>query len=134
MNDTFADYIMLGWFIVYMDDFLIYSNTLEEHHKHQQLVLQHLQDANLFLKISKCTFNTWQIKYLGMIIKHHEMKMDPVKIKGIVEWPTPHTVKDIHTFLGFVNFYWRFISAFASIVQPLTRLTKKDKKWIWGTE
>ena len=134
MNETFADYIAQGWFIVYMDDLLIYSSTLDEHHQHQRLILQRLKDANLFLKLSKCTFDAVKIEYLGMIIEHGHTKMDPVKVKGITEWPTPRNVKDIRAFLGFANFYCHFISHFATISHPLTLLTKKDKPWKWTNE
>ena len=131
MNETFADYIAQGWFVIYMDDLLIYSTTLEEHHEHQRLILKRLKDANLFLKLSKCTFDATTIEYLGMIIRHKQVEMDPVKVKGITDCPTPKNVKDICTFLGFCNFYRRFISHFASIVKPLTNLTRKDVQWIW---
>ena len=95
MNETFTDYIAQGWFIVYMDDLLIYSSTLDEHHEHQRLILQRLMDANLFLKLSKCTFDATTIEYLGMVIKYGHMEMDPIKVKGIKEWPNPKNVKDI---------------------------------------
>ena len=132
MNHTFADYITEGWFIVYMDDLLIYSSTLEEHHHHQQLILQRLHNTNLFLKISKCTFDATKIEYLGMIIQKQKVEMDPVKVQGISAWPTPTNVKDIKAFLGFCNFYCCFISHFATIAKPLTQLMRKDVPWTWG--
>jgi hypothetical protein len=71
------------------------------------------------------------IDYLGMIISHNEVRMDPKKITGVLEWPVPTKVKHVQKFLGFANFYRRFIQGFARIARPLSDLTRKDLKWTW---
>ena len=74
----------------------------------------------------KCDFEKTEVEYLGLIISHGQMGMDPVKIQGVSIWPSPTCVKEVQSFLGFVNFYRRFILDFAGIARPLHDLTKKD--------
>src|SRR5207244_1716941 len=116
---------------VYLDDILIYSDTEEEHIEHVRAVLQKLCEAKLFAKPKKCSFHCSSVDYLGFIISPDGTSMDPDKVKAVADWPTPKRVKDIQSFLGFVNFYRRFIPDFAKIARPLTRLTAKDVKWNW---
>ena len=118
----------------YLDDVLIYSETLEQHHLHVEMVLERLHKARLFADIDKSEFDQKEVKYLGMIIGVDGLKMDPVKIKTILEWSTPKTVKEVLSFLGFANFYRRFIEKFSKLALPLTELTKtkgQDKKAIF---
>src|ERR1700710_2265828 len=133
MNDILRDLINEGHVIVYLDDILIYTETLEEHRKVARCVLETLEKHKLFLKPEKCDFEKTEIEYLGVIISYNSMRMDPVKIKGIVEWPTPTNVKQVQAFLGFVNFYRRFIRGISDIARPLTKLTGKDG-WSWGPD
>jgi hypothetical protein len=91
--------------IVYLDDILIYTETLEQHRQIVQRVLETLEKHKLFLKPEKCDFEKIKIKCLGVIISHNSMWMDPAKIKGIMEWPVPKNIKQVQVFLGFVNFY-----------------------------
>ena len=88
----------------------------------------------MYLKPKKCEFTREKIKYLGMIISHNSVAMDPVKLKGIKDWPTPTTVKQVQSFLGFRNYYRRFIQKFAHLAQPLNNLLKKDIKFEWDQE
>ena len=83
----------------------------------------------MYLKPKKCKFTREKIKYLGKIISHNSVVMDPVKLKGIRDWPTPTTVKQVWLFLGFGNYYQRFIQKFAHLAQPLNNLLKKDVKF-----
>jgi hypothetical protein len=94
-------------------------------------VLQVTLDNKLYFKPEKCTFHSPQINYLGLILEKGVTRMDPVKISGINDWPTPRTVRDIQSFLGFCNFYRPFIHGFATITQPLNSLTRKDAPWQW---
>jgi hypothetical protein len=105
MNDILRDLINEEKVIVYLDNILIFTEDLEEHRQLVHRVLQVLQDNQLYLKLEKCDFKKTEIKYLGVIISHNSMKMDPVKIKGVMEWPEPSTVKQVQAFLGFTNFY-----------------------------
>jgi hypothetical protein len=134
MNSVFADLIAIGVVAVYMDDILIYTRTLVEHRKTVREVLQRLQDHDLYLKPEKCKFEKQEIEYLGMIICPGEVCMDPGKVSAVRDWPTPTTLRDVRAFIGFSNFYRRFIKDFSSIARPLHDLTKKDVPWQWHAE
>jgi len=112
MNDIFWDLIAEGIMVVYLDDILIFTRTEEEHVKAIRQVLQVLQENKLFLRLEKCEFCKEKIKYLGLVILENEVSMDLVKVAGVREWPTPENKTDVQAFLGFVNFYRRFIRDF----------------------
>jgi len=109
MNDIFRDLIVEGIIVVYLDNILIFTRTEEEHTKAIRRVLQVLQEHKLFLRLEKCEFCKKQIEYLGLVISENEVSMDPVKVVGVREWPTLENKTDVQAFLGFVNFYRRFI-------------------------
>ena len=109
MDSIFADMIEGCIVIVYMDNILIFAKTQEELEQYTKMVLQRLQENDLYLKPKKCEFNKTTMEYLGLIIKEGQLLMDPVKLKGISNWPVPTTVKQVRAFLGFGNFYRRFI-------------------------
>lgn len=133
MNHNFRD--MLDVFaIIYLDDILIYSKTLEEHEEQVKKVLQRLREINLFAKGEKCEFHREEVEFLGFIINHDGIVMDPKKVQTVLDWPTPKKVKDVQAFLGFANFYRRFIRDFAKQSAPLTRLTRKDTSFVWSEE
>lgn len=134
MNDLFKDLIDEGVVIVYMDDILIFTETLDEHRRVVKRVLDILRQNNLYLKAEKCEFEKTKVEYLGLIISEGKIEMDPVKVEGVSKWPEPCTVKEVQSFLGFVNFYRRFIKDFAHIARPLHDLTRKDTSWHWGPE
>ncbi|KAJ6436324.1 mRNA 3 end-processing YTH1 [Purpureocillium lavendulum] len=115
----------------YIDDILIYSNDLASHRLHVKSVLQALEAAGLQLDVRKCEFETTEVKYLGMIISTTGVRMDPAKVDCLVNWERPVNVKDVQAFLGFSNFYRRFIKGFSRIVRPLVALTRKSLKWNW---
>ncbi|GAA5867358.1 hypothetical protein JCM5353_008820, partial [Sporobolomyces roseus] len=89
-------------------------------------VLAKMRKAKLYAKAEKCSFHSDQVEYLGFIIGSHGVSMDSSKVSAIREWPQPSTVKEVQSFLGFANFYRRFIKNYSSIASPLTRLTRKD--------
>ena len=109
MDSIFEELISEGVVVVYLDDILIFTKTLEEHRRVVKRVLEILQDNNLFLKPEKCEFERTEIEYLGVVISHNSVRMDPVKVSGVSEWPTPSSKKEVQSFLGFTNFYRRFI-------------------------
>ena len=130
MDSIFSDMIEGCIVIVYMDDILIFTKT-QELKRYTKMVLQRLQENNLYLKLKKCKFNKTTMEYLGLIIKEGQLSMDPVKLKGISEWPVPTTVKQVRSFLGFGNFYQRFIQKFSKLALPLNNLLKKDTQFDW---
>jgi len=134
MYDIFNDLIMEGVAVVYLDDILIFTETLEEHHKVTQRVMELLWKNNLFLKPEKCKLEKTEVEYLKVIISQNSIKMDPVKVAGVTEWPTPSNRKEIQSFLGFTNFYRRFIQGFSHLACPLYNLTWKEMEWRWGAE
>ncbi|GLB41978.1 putative retrotransposable element tf2 155 kda protein type 1-like [Lyophyllum shimeji] len=133
MNDIFRDLIAQGVVCVYLDDILIYTKTLEEHRRITRIVLDRLREHRLFLKPEKCEFERTEIEYLGLIISHGTASMDPVKVAGVAEWPVPKNKKEVQSFLGFTNFYRRFIRDFSHHARPLFDLTAKDVAWTWGS-
>ncbi|KAJ1582407.1 hypothetical protein NDA11_002723 [Ustilago hordei] len=104
INDIFQDIIGV-YVVVYLDDFLIFSDTEEVHVKHVTEVLTHLRSNRLFAKLSKCEFHTKTVEFLGYIIKPMGIEMDPEKVRTVKEWPMPESIHDIQRFLGFANFY-----------------------------
>ena len=116
MDDIFQEEIAQGWLRIYMDDAIIaMEDNPEEHTVKVHHFLSKLQKHNLFLKPEKCRFHQKEVEYLGVIIGQGAVKMDPVKVEGIAHWPTPATVKDVRSFLGFCNFYHTFIPHFSNV-------------------
>ena len=132
MNSVFADLIAKGQVAVYMDDILIYSQDIKAHRLVVREVLKQLEHYDIYLKPEKCEFGQQSIKYLGMIIRPGEVQMDPGKVSAVKSWPTPTTLKKVRAFIGFANFYRRFIKDFSTMARPLHDLTKKDTPWQWN--
>jgi hypothetical protein len=114
-----------------MDDILVASTSLEGHRRAVHAILTHLEELDLYLKPEKCTWEAPCVNYLGLILEKGVTHMDPAKIKGIANWPTPTTVKQVRSFLGFCNFYQPFIYHFSHIARPLNELTQKEIPWTW---
>jgi Reverse transcriptase (RNA-dependent DNA polymerase)/RNase H-like domain found in reverse transcriptase len=135
MDEIFQEEIAQGWLRIYMDDAIIATeNDKMEHTRRVHQFLDKLAAHNLFLKPEKCRFHQQEVEYLGVIIGQGEVKMDPVKVEGIANWPTPTTVREVQSFLGFCNFYRAFIPRFSHIARPLNDLTKKSKQWSWNED
>ena len=126
--------------VVYLDDILIYSSKEEDHTHHVREVLGRLREANLYVKLSKCEFNTKQVGFLGYTVTTEGVAMEDDRVAAIAEWPTPKTYREVQVFLGFANFYRRFIERYSSVVAPLTGLMKGAKAgkqtgpFVWGVE
>ncbi len=119
--------------IVYIDDILINSRSLAEHRQHVAEVLQCLRDFHLYLKAEKCTFHQSTVHFLGYVINSGGIRMDEGKVEAITSWPLPSSIKERQRFLGFSNFYRRFISNYSKITSPLTDLLKgKAKSLAWN--
>lgn len=131
INSIFSDLLDIS-VIIYLDDILVYSRTLAQHHEDVKKVLKRLQDNQLFAKLSKCSFNQSSVSFLGYVISDEGVTMCPSKVESIKEWPIPNSVTAVQSFLGFCNFYRRFIPHFSTVAQPLTELTKKSKVFTWS--
>ncbi|KAI2667669.1 Transposon Tf2-9 polyprotein [Labeo rohita] len=124
INEVFRD--MLNRFvIVYIDDILIFSNSLHEHVNHVRTVLQRLISHHLYAKEEKCEFHQDKISFLGYIISSEGVAMDEKKVNAVLNWPRPTTLKELQRFLGFANFYRRFIRHFSTVAAPLSAMVKK---------
>ena len=131
MNDIFADMLDVC-VVVYLDDILIYSADEATNREQVREVLRRLRKHGLFAKPEKCEFYKEKIEFLGYLLSPQGLTMDPAKIQVILDWPEPRRVKDIQSFLGFANFYRRFIYNFSDLTVPLTRLTRKGAPWSFG--
>ena len=120
--------------IGYLDDILIYSDSLDQHRSQVREVLMCLRKVGLFANPKKCKFYTDTVEYLGFIMSPEGLRMDPAKVTTILEWPEPRNVKDIQSFLSFANFYRRFINGYSKMIQPLTRLCRKSVVWRFGED
>jgi hypothetical protein len=131
MNEVLSDYLDI-FCITYLDDILIYSDDIETHRKHIKMILKRVEEVGLTLKASKCKFHTNRTEYLSYIIAPTGISMDLEKVKAVEEWREPTNIKGVQSFLGFANFYRRFIRDFSKITAPLTKLTLKDRPWEWN--
>ncbi|SPC60939.1 uncharacterized protein UHOD_11199 [Ustilago sp. UG-2017b] len=125
MNDTFKDMLDRS-LIIYLDDLLIYSSTLEQHQGHVSAVLARLRQAGLYAKAEKCQFSTLQTEFLGFVVSDQGVSMDPSKTEVITNWPVPKSMHDVQVFLGFCNFYRKFIPQYSRTAYPLTQLLRKE--------
>jgi hypothetical protein len=106
--------------VVYLDDILIFSNLREEHVRHVCEVLARLRKFALYGNLKKCSFFQERVAFLGFIVILNGVEMDPSRIDAVESWPTLRTYADIQQFLGFTNFYRRFIKDYSKIIKPLT--------------
>jgi len=134
MNNILGDLICIRLVIVYLDDILIFGTCLKEYRRLVKEVLKRLQFNDLYAKAEKCFFEKSSIKYLGVIISENKVQMDKEKLSEVLEWPVLTKVKQVQAFLGFANFYCRFIENFAKMSKLLFDLTKKNSTWTWGIE
>jgi hypothetical protein len=133
VNDTLRDFLD-RFVVVYLDDILIFSTSLEEHISHVKKVLGRLQEAKLYAKAEKCEFHCDNIEFLGHIVTKDGLQVDPNRITAVTKWPAPTSLKELQSFLGFGNFCRRFIQNYSRLVQPLTDLLKKGRKFMWTPE
>jgi len=114
--------------VAYLDDICIYSKTEEEHIKHVRLVLDRLRQYGLYVKLSKCEFSKKEIRFLGFIVGTDGIRMDPTKISAVADWEEPRSYRDVQVFLGYANFYRRFVLRYSKVVRPITDLLRGMQK------
>src|ERR1051325_9799078 len=134
MDHLFQELISNGGVIIYMDDILVHAKTVKELDNLTKQVLQILDKNDLYLKVEKCEFELQRLEYLGVIITPNSIEMDPVKLDGIRNWPTPKSVRNVRQFIGFCNFYRKFINHYSDITKPLNSLTRKTTTFEWTEE
>ncbi|KAI4903527.1 hypothetical protein NFI96_007480 [Prochilodus magdalenae] len=129
---------MIGRFVIaYIDDILVYSPDLPTHVRHVREVLTRLLEHQLYVKGEKCEFHQGSVSFLGYVISPAGVVMDDRKVEAVVNWPRPHAIRELQRFLGFANFYRRFIRNYSAVAAPLTSLLKgnaKSLKWTLQAE
>ncbi|GJR17846.1 putative reverse transcriptase domain-containing protein [Tanacetum coccineum] len=118
--------------IVFVDDILIYSKTKEDRENHLRLMLDLLRKEKLYAKFSKCEFWLQEVHFLGHVVNHDSIHMDPSKIEAVKSWKATTTPSEVRSFLGLAGYYKRFIENFSKIAKPFTSLTQKNQKYEWG--
>ncbi|GJW56228.1 putative reverse transcriptase domain-containing protein, partial [Tanacetum coccineum] len=118
--------------IVFIDDILIYSKNKKEHKEHLRTILELLKKEELYAKFSKCEFSIPKVQFLCHVINSEGIHVDPAKIESIKDWVSPKSPTEIRQFLGLAGYYSRFIEGFSKIVKPMTKLTEKKVKFVWG--
>jgi len=133
INEVLMEHINMCC-IVYLDDVLIYSNTIQQHRKDVSNIVKAIRKSGMKVKLSKCEFHQSETEYLGFIIGQEGVKTDSVKTQALWDWTTPKKIKEIQCFLGFCNFYRRFIEDFSRTAKPLYAKRKKEciSNWEWG--
>lgn len=139
MNDVFSDLIGRG-VLVFLDDIVIYTRTLEEHTELLHKVMKRLREHKLYAKQSKCSLYQTEVEFLGHLVGQHGLKVMQDKVKAVADWPVPRNAKDVRAFLGLAGFYRRFILHFSHIALPLSELTRtkpddttgKPPPFTWG--
>ena len=130
INKVFAKELD-AFILVYLDDILVFSQTKEEHFEHIRTALGRLRDAKIYAQLYKCEFFKDKVEYLGFDVSARGVQPSPDKVRAVVEWPKPSSVKDVRSFLGLAGFYRRFIKNFSLKARPLTELTRDDAVWRW---
>ena len=117
--------------LLYLDDIIVIAPDFDTHMSRLEEVLNRLQQAGLKLKPSKCELPQSEVRYIGHIVSATGVATDPEKVAAVKEWPRPQGIKQLQAFLGTVGYYRQYIPGFATIAQPLHRLTSKEADWSW---
>ena len=131
MNRVFRPYVD-QFFVVFIDDILVYSKDREIHDTHLRVVLETLRKEHLYAKLSKCEFWMNEVSFLGHIVSKEGIRVDPKKIEVVVEWKPPRNVTEVRSFLGLARYYRRFVKGFSMTAAPMTRLLQKNVKYEWS--
>lgn len=131
MNQIFNDMISHR-ILIYLDDIIIYTETKEALWQLTIKVLERLRSVDFYLKPEKCFFNLQELDYLGFVVSREGLKVDNYKVKAIEEWPELKIKRDICKFIGFANFYRKFIDGYSTIARPLMTLLSKKRMFTWG--
>ena len=130
VNDVLRD-MLNNFVVVFLDDILIFSKSEEEHRTHVRAVLQRLLENKLFVKAEKCEFHKQTVEFLGHILERGVVKADPKKVQTVLDWERPADRTQLRRFLGFANYYRKFIRNFSQIASPLNALTSTKNPYVW---
>lgn len=133
MNRIFQSYLD-QFVVVFIDDILVYSKTEAEHDQHLRIVLQILREKQLYRKLSKYEFWLSEVVFLGHVVSADGIRVDPKKIKAIVQWKAPKNLSEVRSFLGLAGYYRRFVNGFSKIALPMTKLLQKKVHFIWDDQ
>ena len=117
--------------LIYIDDIIIFSKSIEEHLTHLEEVFRRLREANVKLNPKKCSFVKQKVEYLGHVVTPDGVMPNPEKVRVVRDFPVPKNLKELRTFMGLANYYRRFVKGFAYIANPLNALTKKGSMFEW---
>ncbi|KAL9976989.1 hypothetical protein ACROYT_G014344 [Oculina patagonica] len=117
--------------LIYIDDIIIFSKSVEEHLAHLEEVFRRLREANVKLNPKKCSFVKQRVEYLGHVVTPDGVQPNPEKVRVVRDFPVPKNLKELRAFMGLANYYRRFVRGFAHIASPLNALTKKGVKFGW---
>ena len=131
MNRVFRPYLD-HFFVVFIDDILVYSREEQEHEQHLKIVPHNLREKKLYAKLSKCDFWLKDVSFLGHIMSGEDIRVDLAKIEAVVNWKPPRNVIEVRSFLGLAGNYRRFVKGFSVIASPLTKLLRKGVKFKWS--
>ena len=133
MNDILREYLDLIA-VGLLDDVIVFSADPSQHVTDVRNILQVLRDNQLYAKVEKCEFHKDKMTFVGYMVSSSGIGMDPAKVAAITDWPVPTSVKEVQSFLGFSNFYRKFITHYSSLASPLTSLTRKSVHFTWSSE
>ena len=133
VNDVLWDFLNI-FVVVYLDDILVFSKAATEHSRHVRQVLQRLLENRLFVKAEKCVFSSPSVEFFGHVLEEGWVRADPGKVRAIEEWPRPTDRTQLRRFLGFANFYRRFIRGFSRVAAPLSALTSTVVPYQWSPD
>ena len=119
---------------IYLDDVLVFGQTLEEHNSNLLEVFDRLRGAGLRLKPKKCTFAQPSVEYLGHVVSAEGIRTDPRKLQAVRDYPAPIDLKSLRSFLGLCSYYRRFVPGFSKVAAPLHALTRKDVDYVWAQD
>jgi hypothetical protein len=118
--------------MVFIDDILLYSKTMEEHEKHIEIVLQWLREHQVYAQFNKCEFWIKEVPFLDHVVSLEGIAVDPSKVKEVLDWKPPTSMSEIRSFLGLTDYYRWFILNFSKIMKPITELLKNGNKYVWS--
>ena len=124
INDLLGEYLDI-FVLIFLDDILVYSRSVEEHAEHLRKVLHKLREYGLYAKASKCEILKTPLEFLGHEVTVDGMASTEQKLKAVREWEHPRDVTSLRSFLGFANYYQRYVQGYAHVANPLIELTKK---------